>query len=98
MAARLVGACFSCSLTHPQRPLDFATYTPLELWEGNNLFHDPYRWLTSTLYSSQTAVWSLLLIKTKKTIGHCYHACIVTSAVHWESEEAAALLTTLFGC
>ena len=43
MAARLVGVCFSCSLIHPQRPLDFATYTPLELWEGSNLFHDPYR-------------------------------------------------------
>ena len=43
MAAQLLGACFACSLAHPQRSLDFATYTPLELWEGHHLFHDPYR-------------------------------------------------------
>ena len=31
MAAQLVAACFSCSLAHPQRALDFATYTPIQL-------------------------------------------------------------------
>lgn len=49
MAARLVAACFSCSLVHPQRPVDFATYTPLELWEGTHLFHDPYKYALPAL-------------------------------------------------
>ena len=62
MAAQLVGACFSCSLIHPQRPLDFATYTPLELWEGSNLFHDPYRSLPGTQHSSQYLISLSLLI------------------------------------
>lgn len=44
MAAQLVAACFSCSLVHPQRAVDFATYTPLELGEGTHLFHDPYKY------------------------------------------------------
>lgn len=44
MAAQLVAACFLCSLVHPQRAVDFATYTPLELWEGTHLFHDPYKY------------------------------------------------------
>lgn len=84
MAARLVGACFSCSLIHPQRPLDFATYTPLELWEGSNLFHDPYRWLTYTLYSCQSAPH-------QNQEHYCYHTCLVTSVVHCKLEEEAAL-------
>ena len=52
MAARLVAACFSCSLVHPQRPVDFATYTPLELWEGTHLFHDPYKYALPALLLS----------------------------------------------
>ena len=49
MAAQLVAACFACSLVHPQRPVDFATYTPLELWEGTHLFHDPYKYARACL-------------------------------------------------
>ena len=49
MAAQLVAACFACSLVHPQRAVDFATYTPLELWEGAHLFHDPYKYARACL-------------------------------------------------
>ena len=77
MAAQLVGACFSCSLIHPQRPLDFATYTPLELWEGSNLFHDPYRsFLPGTQHSSKHLISLSLLISDACCDSielHCHH-------------------------
>ncbi len=44
LAALLLPALFTCSLEHPQRAVDFATYTPVELWKGKDLFADPYRW------------------------------------------------------
>jgi hypothetical protein len=34
---------------------------------------------------------NLRLVNTNKTIGRCYHTCIVTSTVHCRLEEAAAL-------
>ena len=34
-------ALFSGSLHHPQRPLDFARYSPAELY-ASDLFSDPY--------------------------------------------------------
>jgi hypothetical protein len=45
LAALLLPAVFTCSLEHPQRAVDFAGYTPLELLGcGGALFDDPYRW------------------------------------------------------
>lgn len=43
LAALLLPALFTCSLEHPQRAVDFATYTPVELWGAKDLFADPYR-------------------------------------------------------
>ncbi|GFH16836.1 uncharacterized protein HaLaN_13340, partial [Haematococcus lacustris] len=43
MAAVLLSAIFAASACHPQRPHGFATYVPRELWEGVDLFTDPYR-------------------------------------------------------
>lgn len=51
MAAQLLAACFSCSLIHPQRAVDFATYTPVDMWEGTHLFHDPYRYAPAVPWS-----------------------------------------------
>lgn len=42
MASVLIGACFSCSLAHPQRNADFATYVPKGIWDGADLFSNPY--------------------------------------------------------
>ena len=46
MSATLLAACFACTLVHPQRAVDLALYTPLHLWEGVDLFLDPYRCAT----------------------------------------------------
>ena len=43
MGAHLLQACFRCSISHPQRAVDHATYTPKALWEGADLFADQYR-------------------------------------------------------
>ena len=43
MGAHLLQACFRCSISHPQRAVDFATYTPKALWEGADFFADQYR-------------------------------------------------------
>lgn len=43
LGALLLPALFACSLEHPQRRLDFAGYTPLQLWPGRDLLSDPYR-------------------------------------------------------
>jgi hypothetical protein len=44
LAALLLPAIFTSSLEHPQRQLDFAGYTPVELLSrGRGLFDDPYR-------------------------------------------------------
>ena len=53
--------------------------------------------LTGGSPTPYTAV-NMYLIKTKKTFGHCYHTCIVTSTLHCKLEQAAALLFTLFDC
>ena len=42
LACTLSGAIFSCSITHPQRPMDFGDYRPTNLWERASLFGDPY--------------------------------------------------------
>jgi len=44
LSALLLQALFSGSLVHPQRRLGFALYVPMELWQGADLFEDPYRW------------------------------------------------------
>ena len=75
MAARLVAACFSCSLIHPQRPVDFATYTPLELWEDTHLFHDPYKFALPASLLSVRAV-----CKPCKHQGSPHSTCAVTLA------------------
>ncbi len=43
MAARLLTCVFECDVAHPQRPCDFATYTPTYLWPGVDIFADRYR-------------------------------------------------------
>lgn len=43
MAATLLSAVFCGSIAHPQRNRDFATYVPVSLWDGADLFADPYR-------------------------------------------------------
>jgi hypothetical protein len=43
LGAYLLPAVFSCDVVHPQRALEFALYTPVELWPGRNLFTDAYR-------------------------------------------------------
>ncbi len=43
MAAVLVRALFCADAIHPQRMVGFATYVPRELWQGVNVFADPYR-------------------------------------------------------
>jgi hypothetical protein len=43
LAAELLPAVFGSDILHPQRRVDFAAYTPLELWPGADIFDDPYR-------------------------------------------------------
>jgi hypothetical protein len=44
LGSKLASSVFVCSVTHPQRALDFADYTPVAIWEGpkGSLFNDPY--------------------------------------------------------
>ncbi|KAL0048239.1 hypothetical protein WJX82_010821 [Trebouxia sp. C0006] len=87
MAARLVGACFSCSLIHPQRPLDFATYTPLELWEGSNLFHDPYRCNVSEMLDGLPCIIAVLLEN-----GHALASLPLIAVLEWLAQHIQGLL------
>lgn len=43
LAAELLPAVLAGDLIHPQRRLDFATYVPVELCPGVDVFDDPYR-------------------------------------------------------
>ena len=43
MSASLTSALFCNSITHPQRNVDFANYIPVQLWDGVDVFADPYR-------------------------------------------------------
>lgn len=43
MSGVLISALFCNSIVHPQRNVDFATYMPLQLWDGADVFADPYR-------------------------------------------------------
>ena len=43
MSGVLISALFCNSITHPQRNVDFANYMPLQLWDGADVFADPYR-------------------------------------------------------
>lgn len=42
LAATLIKAAFSGSLSHPQRALDFAKHSPAALWEGVDIFSDAH--------------------------------------------------------
>ena len=42
LGASLLESVFGCSYTHPQRNIGFATYTPIEVWEGVDLLDDVY--------------------------------------------------------
>ena len=42
MASKIVLAVFSSSLTHPTQPVNFCDYTPTEMWEGRDIFGDPF--------------------------------------------------------
>ena len=44
MSATLLSALFCNTLVHPQRNVDFASYVPQQLWDGADVFADPYRW------------------------------------------------------
>ena len=44
MAATLLSAFFCAGVAHPQRRVGFALYVPVRLWDGVDLFTDPYRW------------------------------------------------------
>ena len=58
LAAYLLPAVFSCDVVHPQRELEFALYTPVELWPGKDLFTDAYRWAWQNRSSSgKAAQW-----------------------------------------
>jgi hypothetical protein len=43
MAARCLGATFDCSLPHPTRGCDLASYRAVDLWPQVDLFADPLR-------------------------------------------------------
>ena len=43
LAAELLPAVFAAEIIHPQRAVDCAMYTPVEIWPGVDLFDDPYR-------------------------------------------------------
>lgn len=44
LALCLLGGVFACSLVHPQRPVDLAACTLVELWPGlgQDVWADPY--------------------------------------------------------
>eukprot|EP00239_Pterosperma_sp_CCMP1384_P007026 CAMPEP_0197855252 /NCGR_PEP_ID=MMETSP1438-20131217/26249_1 /TAXON_ID=1461541 /ORGANISM="Pterosperma sp., Strain CCMP1384" /LENGTH=302 /DNA_ID=CAMNT_0043470289 /DNA_START=80 /DNA_END=984 /DNA_ORIENTATION=- len=42
-ASTMFSALFTCSMNHPQRLYDFGEYVPVEIWEGVNIFADPYK-------------------------------------------------------
>jgi hypothetical protein len=42
LGAKLVAAVFACSLNHPQRLIDFASYAPLIICEDRDLFLDQF--------------------------------------------------------
>jgi len=44
MGAALLAPLFTSSVAHPQRAVGFALYVPRVVWEGVDLFTDPYRW------------------------------------------------------
>lgn len=44
MSASLISALFCNSIVHPQRNVDFASYVPVQLWDGADIFADPYRY------------------------------------------------------
>ena len=46
MSATLLSALFCNTLVHPQRNVDFASYVPQQLWDGADVFADPYRWVS----------------------------------------------------
>eukprot|EP00955_Chlamydomonas_euryale_P020051 213537-Chlamydomonas_euryale.AAC.1 len=43
MAAALIRCLFCASVQHPQRDAGFAGYVPASLWDGGDVFSDPYR-------------------------------------------------------
>ena len=54
LGATLLAAPFTASITHPQRPVGFATYVPRVVWDGVDLFTDTYKcvlgwWIMQTL-------------------------------------------------
>jgi len=43
LAAELLPAVFATDIIHPQRRVDFAAYTPVQIWPGVDVFEDKYR-------------------------------------------------------
>lgn len=61
MGAALLQGCFGVSLMHPQRLLDFATYTPQLLWDNVNIFDDPYRCSLADVMSGLETIATVLV-------------------------------------
>ncbi|KAG1679321.1 hypothetical protein FOA52_009353 [Chlamydomonas sp. UWO 241] len=61
MGATLVSCLFVSSIQHPQRPAGFATYVPLSLWDGADVFADPYRCPLSDVLSGLETLASTLI-------------------------------------
>ncbi|GMH35476.1 hypothetical protein BSKO_03344 [Bryopsis sp. KO-2023] len=61
MAAALLFACFSCSISHPQRHVDHGTYQPLELWESKDFFMDQYKCNAHGLTVGAEAIAAILV-------------------------------------
>ena len=62
MASTLLSSVFCCTLAHPQRNVDFASYVPTYLWDGaEDIFSDPYRCNLTDLLSSLETLTSILI-------------------------------------
>lgn len=93
LAAKLLAAVLPTSLSHPQRAVDTAAYTPAALAEGCNLFHDAHALNMPDLLEGAETVARVLT-----RAGHALTALPVFSIWEWASCRVARSLQQTVRC
>lgn len=88
LAAELLPAVFGSDILHPQRCVDFAAYTPLELWPGVDVFADPYRWECQSVFRQDMVATS----KCFHSTGSCCYLCSVWVLCDLEEKQLSGAL------
>ena len=93
LGSKLLAAVLPSSLSHPQRAVDTAGYTPAELAKGVNLFSDPHALNMPDLLEGLETVARVLT-----TAGHCLPALPVLSMWEWAARHVCRSLQQTVRC